>query len=69
MLALHGAGQQAEALRCYHRVVRVRLRDELGIVPGAAIRDLHQQILCSDQPTAWLARSSVAAGGASCLQA
>jgi DNA-binding SARP family transcriptional activator len=52
MLALYRSGQQAEALRAYQDV-REKLVDELGIDPGPALRELHQQIL----------RAEVAPGG------
>ena len=44
MLALYRSGQQAEALRAYQDV-REKLVDELGVDPGPALRELHQQIL------------------------
>ncbi|ANZ37625.1 hypothetical protein BBK82_17775 [Lentzea guizhouensis] len=44
MLALYQAGHQAEALAAY-RDVRTRLVDELGVDPGPALRELHEQIL------------------------
>jgi DNA-binding SARP family transcriptional activator/tetratricopeptide (TPR) repeat protein len=49
MLALHGTGRQAEALVAYDRL-RDRLADELGLVPGARLRELHGAIL-RDEPT------------------
>jgi predicted ATPase/DNA-binding SARP family transcriptional activator len=47
MLALYRAGRQAEALRAYSEA-RARLVDELGIEPGAALRDLETRILAQD---------------------
>lgn len=47
MLALHRAGRQAEALECYQRTHAV-LAEELGIEPGAELRDLHMRILNGD---------------------
>ena len=47
MLALYRSGRQADALDLYARTDR-RLRDELGIEPGAELRDLHQRILRAD---------------------
>ncbi len=44
MLALHGAGRQAEALEVFRRMRR-RMRDELGSEPRAQLRTVHQQIL------------------------
>jgi DNA-binding SARP family transcriptional activator len=47
MLALYRAGRQAEALDLYSDGYRV-LDDELGIAPGAALRELHGAILRAD---------------------
>ena len=47
MLALYRSGRQAEALAAYERVRR-GLSEQLGIEPGAAIRELHEQILRHD---------------------
>ncbi len=47
MLALYRGGRQTEALAVYQEV-RAMLRDNLGIDPGPALRQLHQQILRSD---------------------
>ncbi|MEV7553140.1 BTAD domain-containing putative transcriptional regulator [Amycolatopsis sp. NPDC089917] len=44
MRALHASGRQTEALTAYREARRV-LRDELGVEPGAPLRDLHQRIL------------------------
>ena len=44
MLALYGAGRQAEALDVYQHA-RVRLADELGLEPGPALQKLQVQIL------------------------
>lgn len=44
MLALYRSGRQADALRAYQRA-RAALCGELGIEPGAALRDLEQAIL------------------------
>ncbi|MGW5651272.1 BTAD domain-containing putative transcriptional regulator [Streptomyces humi] len=44
MLALHRTGRQAEAL-AVHRDLRNRLREELGIEPGPAIRAAHVEVL------------------------
>lgn len=49
MLAQHGSGRQAEALRTYQRV-RAVLVDELGVEPGAELRELHQRILTGEHP-------------------
>jgi len=47
MLALYRAGRQAEALDAYQETRRT-LVDELGIEPGAPLRDLEQAILRQD---------------------
>ncbi|HVH22320.1 MAG TPA: BTAD domain-containing putative transcriptional regulator, partial [Pseudonocardia sp.] len=41
------SGRQAEALATYHQI-RVRLRDELGADPGAALRAVQGRILSGD---------------------
>ena len=52
MLALYRAGRQADALRSYERV-RCLFRDELGIEPGEALRDLEQSILLHTPDLDW----------------
>jgi DNA-binding SARP family transcriptional activator/tetratricopeptide (TPR) repeat protein len=47
MTALYRTGQQAAALDAYQQV-RTRLVAELGVEPGAGLRELHQQILAGD---------------------
>ncbi|MFJ6673304.1 AfsR/SARP family transcriptional regulator [Actinosynnema sp. NPDC091369] len=47
MLALHRAGRTADAL-AHYRQVRDRLVAELGADPGAALQDLHRQVLAAD---------------------
>ncbi|POX49364.1 BTAD domain-containing putative transcriptional regulator [Streptomyces sp. Ru72] len=44
MLALHRTGRPAEAL-AVHRDLRARLIEELGVEPGAAVREAHLEIL------------------------
>ncbi|WP_329336450.1 tetratricopeptide repeat protein [Streptomyces sp. NBC_00663] len=44
MLALHRTGRQAEAL-AVHRDLRVRLIEELGVEPGAGVREAHAEVL------------------------
>ena len=47
MLALYRSGRQADALACY-REACARLRDELGLTPGAELRELERMILHHD---------------------
>ena len=47
MLALYRSGRQAEALRRFVLVGDL-LRDELGVDPSPALRDLHRRILTHD---------------------
>lgn len=47
MLAQFRSGRQADALETYRRL-RQRLVDELGVDPGPALREVHQQILDGD---------------------
>jgi DNA-binding SARP family transcriptional activator len=47
MTALYQEGRQAEALAAYQRVRRT-LAEELGVLPGAELRELHQRILRAD---------------------
>lgn len=47
MLALYRAGRQADALAAF-RDARRYLDDELGVEPGAALQQLHQQVLAAD---------------------
>ncbi|MGH3878231.1 MAG: BTAD domain-containing putative transcriptional regulator [Actinophytocola sp.] len=51
MLALSRGGRQAEALQAFQRV-RTILVDELGVEPGTALRELHQQVLAGEVETA-----------------
>ncbi|MBK3562551.1 AfsR/SARP family transcriptional regulator, partial [Streptomyces sp. MBT62] len=44
MLALHRTGRQSEAL-AVHRDLRNRLIEELGIEPGAGVREAHVEVL------------------------
>ena len=60
-------GEIAAALQAYEQL-RVRLRDELGITPGAAIRAMHEQLLtggeASEAPTAARAPAEASASEA-----
>ena len=47
MLALYRSGRQADALETF-REGRTALRDELGLEPGAALRELEQAVLNQD---------------------
>ncbi|MFD8483833.1 BTAD domain-containing putative transcriptional regulator [Kitasatospora sp. NPDC059673] len=47
MLALYRSERRADALRVY-RTARETLRRDLGIDPGTALRNLHQEILTAD---------------------
>ena len=60
MLALYRSGRQADALDAYRRAREV-LVDELGIEPGAELRELHQKVLDQDPS---LEASHAAADGA-----
>ncbi len=51
MLALYDADRQADALAAY-RDLRQTLVDQLGVEPGAALRQLHQLLLSGDDPLA-----------------
>ncbi|KUN23968.1 transcriptional regulator [Streptomyces antibioticus] len=44
MLALHRTGRQAEAL-AVHRDLRTHLIEELGVEPGAGVREAHVEVL------------------------
>lgn len=57
MLALHRLGRTPEALEVYQQG-RVMLRDELGLDPGSALRQLYAQIL-ADAPGLSLADTGV----------
>lgn len=48
MLVLHRTDRQAEALTVFHRLRRT-LIDELGIEPGPAVQEAHQEILTAQR--------------------
>jgi Bacterial transcriptional activator domain len=53
MITLASADRQADALRAYEQVCR-RLDDELGVLPGPALRAAHMRVLRQDIPVARL---------------
>ncbi len=55
MLVLYHCGRQADALEHYRRVCRA-LADELGVVPGPQLREVHHRILTGAPPRAAEAR-------------
>ena len=55
LLAMYRSGRQAEALAAYTQA-RIRLREQLGVDPGPALRELHQRILNAD-PTLLVAET------------
>jgi DNA-binding SARP family transcriptional activator len=59
--ALHRAGRRGDALEAYGQA-RAVLRDELGLDPGARLRELHRSVLVEEIPTqrAYAASSEVA---------
>ena len=67
MLALYRADRQADASRVYH-ATRAALVDELGLEPGALLRELHQRVLDHDpslaQPPAIPTGGGIEGGGA-----
>ncbi|WP_329537109.1 tetratricopeptide repeat protein (plasmid) [Streptomyces sp. NBC_01450] len=62
MLALHRVGRPADTLAHYRRV-RGRLAEELGVDPGQALQQLHQQILSADPALVIPAPLSASASG------
>ena len=62
MLALYRSGRQAEALAAY-RATRAAL-DELGLEPGAELKELEKQILTQDAALALKEERPLAPGGA-----
>lgn len=49
MLALHRGGRTADALTIYQQAVE-RLRDELGVDPGPALRTAHHTVITEPVP-------------------
>ncbi len=64
MLALHRSGRSAEALQTYRDARRTAV-DELGLEPGADLRDLHQTILADTDAPATPAAASGTSGAPS----
>jgi DNA-binding SARP family transcriptional activator len=58
MRALTAAGREAEALDSYP-ALRARLRDQLGVEPGAQLQKLHQSILRREPPPATTAKPPI----------
>lgn len=58
MLALYRSGRQVEALRAAHDF-GTRMRDEFGIEPSAALRDLESAILEEREELSWVAPAIV----------
>jgi hypothetical protein len=50
MLALHGAGRQADALAVYRDARRV-LNEQLGTEPGVGLREAHRRVLAGGHPS------------------
>jgi tetratricopeptide (TPR) repeat protein len=71
MLALYRSGRQAEALEVYAAGFRV-VDEELGIAPGAGLRELHQAILRADPdldlPAGVLGLASPAGSGVAAMR-
>ena len=63
MLALYRSGRQAEALRAYGRV-RTLLGEELGIEPGATLRNLESAMLLQAPELDWVPATETAAPAA-----
>ncbi|MER5257451.1 BTAD domain-containing putative transcriptional regulator [Streptomyces sp. NPDC002855] len=62
MLVLHRTGRQAEAL-AVHRELRRRLVDELGVEPGALVREAHREVLREPAGAGLGGRERGASGG------
>jgi DNA-binding SARP family transcriptional activator len=61
--ALYGSGRQAEALEAYTQAREV-IADELGVDPGAELRQLHEQMLRADaNPGAQISATKTATAG------
>ncbi len=64
--ALHRAGRRGEALDAY-RQARLLLRDELGVEPGAELRDAHRQLLAGTEPDPSAGRRALQPRGSNSL--
>ena len=61
VLALYRCGRQADALRAYEDARRI-LVEELGIDPGADLRDLERRVLQQDPALDWTPRAGPSGG-------
>ncbi|MFF1710873.1 BTAD domain-containing putative transcriptional regulator [Streptomyces sp. NPDC058268] len=61
MLVLHRTGRQAEAL-AVHRELRRRLVEELGVEPGASVREAHREVLQEPAGAALTGSASASSG-------
>jgi DNA-binding SARP family transcriptional activator len=52
LLALHRSGRRSEALEAY-RQARATLVDQLGLEPGAELREMHEKVLADDESLSW----------------
>ncbi|GLY93140.1 BTAD domain-containing putative transcriptional regulator [Actinoplanes sp. NBRC 103695] len=59
LLALAASGRQGDAVARYERV-RLRLRDELGVDPGAELRQAYEQVLRQQFPSASVVQAAPA---------
>jgi len=52
LLALHRSGRRSEALEAYQQA-RATLVDQLGLEPGADLREMHEKVLADDESVGW----------------
>jgi DNA-binding SARP family transcriptional activator/Tfp pilus assembly protein PilF len=65
MIALSGCGRQAEALAAYEDLRR-RLDEELGVLPGAVLRDAHARVLRQETGQREIGQELGQYGGSGC---